>query len=513
MAGEKKYEKQLSRVLFYALFVVGISLRLYQHFLFNRPLHEDEAHLALNFMDSGYLEMFMPLKHFQSAPIIFLLMVETFTNLFGFSEVVLRSFPFIIALFSYPLFYYFVKDMTGSKLTAIIAFSLFTFSPFIIYYSSEVKPYVIELSAFIYLGYIVFSKNNYVAQHREKLLLYAGIISLFLANLSMIVLGCIVMYRIYLSYHIKYVGSDKEHTAVKQRNTRLFIRWSIAFAANIILNIILNPVASSMRKLWVSTFIPFNIFSREFLSFIELRTYESLFTYLFLFKESVAVYVLFFGTAIVSIWYMLRHKKYPWLAFSVLPFLAQAFLSWVQLYPFYHRFVLQLMPPVIIILAIGLTVIVQYVGKVITRPAAIGAALVFLCFVVAGPMAQFPYGDKNVFPALNYINSYPATTKLYTTTPKTLYEYYYKQGYTKNPTREEVAWYISPEEYYGYVGEQDEPYLLFHSRYDYDGYQRIVNALNDSCLILDSFAFSDYRVVYVQPATEPSLCDSLTIID
>src|SRR5690606_34072611 len=122
---------------------------------------EDEAHISLNFIYYGYSELTKPLAHFQVAPIFFLFGVETFTRIFGFSEAAVRGFPFIISLLTFPLYYYVAYYVTKSRVCAIIAFTIFTFSSTIINFSSEVKPYTLELSAYVTLIYILLSQHRF----------------------------------------------------------------------------------------------------------------------------------------------------------------------------------------------------------------------------------------------------------------------------------------------------------------------------------------------------------------
>jgi hypothetical protein len=114
-------------------------------------------------------------------------------------------------------------------------------------------------------------------------------------------------------------------------------------------------------------------------------------------------------------------------------------------------------------------------------------------------LKAFPYEFKNIKPCLDYVNNKPHNMQLFTTTTKNLYEYYYNTGYAKNPTRKEVKWFITPEQYYDSVGYQRENYMLIHSRYDYDGYEPIYNSLDSNGLILDKFEYSEYRVLLVKP--------------
>lgn len=490
---------RIYHILFLIVLAVGIGLRIYQHFFSGRPLWEDEAHLALNFINSGYIEMFMPLQNFQSAPIVFLLGVETFSKIFGFGEVALRSFPFLIAISCYPLFYYFVRDMTGSRLTALVAFVLLTFNLYNIQYSSELKPYIVELSMYILLGFLVFSKSTYVAKQRDKLLKIAGCTVLFLANTSFIIVTAVAIYR-WWTTHIMKKAEDAAYSTQKKSDGKLFKAWGIAFAAMIILNIIINPYADNMLVEWKHMFIPVNVFSSAFVSFMQIQLHDTFYLSVFRFPTEGVLGYLPPILMIAGLMYMLWAKKYSWIIFSVLPVLAHCFLSWMQLYPLFQRFVLYLQPGIIIWMAIAVSFIAEQVARVTHAAFGWVIALLFLGVSLAPSVEHFPLVSRDIKPCLDYINNQPLDKKLFTTTPKTLYEYYYKTGYAKNPTREEVRWNITPAQYLDSVSWQRTPYMLLHSRYNYDGYAPIIKTLDSMGLITYTMEYSDYRLIVVEPA-------------
>lgn len=492
MKGQR--DKLLTGV-FWLLLVAGICLRVHQHFFSGRPLWEDEAHLALNFMDGGYLEMFMPLKHFQSAPILFLLSVETFTHLFGFGEIALRSFPFLVSLLCYPLLYYMVRDATGSKPIALTAFALFTFNLFSIRYASELKPYIVEQSAYILLAFLLFSKNAYVSARRDKLLAVAGCIALFAANTSFIALAAIVLYRLCTTYALP----KPQRKGLLKADKKLYKIWGIAFVCNIILNIIINPYADNMRETWKPMFVPFNIFSSNFLEFMAVQGNDILYNSVFLFPASNMLRMLPLILLAAGLLYMLQHKKYGWFIILVLPVCAHLFLSWVQLYPLYNRFVLYLAPALITWMAIGIKAVaglLQGVGKGIVSS---GLTIAVVITLLLPSAMKYPLPSLNILPCIDYVNSQPHDMKLFTTTTKTLYEYYYKRGYAKNGTREELRWYITPAQYMDSVRSQQNTYLLIHARNNIDGYQPIADTLKISNLVVDSMVYSDYRVLKIAP--------------
>lgn len=131
------------------LILLGAVLRVRQY-LSGRSLWADEAMLALNIVNRGFAEMFQPLDYDQGAPIGFLLVEKLFNSMLGKHEFALRLFPLLVGFLSLGLFYLLLKRITsGAGLLAALA--LFAFNPRLIYYSSEVKQYVVDVAVTIIL--------------------------------------------------------------------------------------------------------------------------------------------------------------------------------------------------------------------------------------------------------------------------------------------------------------------------------------------------------------------------
>src|SRR5262245_29107059 len=73
---------------------LGLFLRTLR-FLLRFPLWGDEAALAANFIDRGYLDLLRPLHFQQVAPPLFLWIELFFVRCLGFHEWSLRAFPFL----------------------------------------------------------------------------------------------------------------------------------------------------------------------------------------------------------------------------------------------------------------------------------------------------------------------------------------------------------------------------------------------------------------------------------
>ena len=131
------------------LLLLGFVFRIRQY-LTGRSLWLDEAMLALNIVNRNFAGLFQPLDYDQGAPIGFLL-VEKFINLmFGEHEFVLRLFPLIAGLASLVLFYLLLRKTT-SGIGLLTGLGLFAVGPELIYYSSELKQYSVDVVVTIFL--------------------------------------------------------------------------------------------------------------------------------------------------------------------------------------------------------------------------------------------------------------------------------------------------------------------------------------------------------------------------
>jgi hypothetical protein len=138
-----------SRKLLVALTGVGVVLRVAQYAA-NRSLWIDEADVALNLLSRSFGELTKPLGYGQGAPIGFLFTEEVVTRPLGFSEYALRLFPLVCSLLALLAFAWLARWML-SKPAASLAVLLFAVADGLIYYSSEVKPYAIDVCASVAL--------------------------------------------------------------------------------------------------------------------------------------------------------------------------------------------------------------------------------------------------------------------------------------------------------------------------------------------------------------------------
>ncbi len=142
------------------LFLIAIVLRLFLFFGVEKSLWLDEAALALNIMDKGYLELFRPLQYAQSAPPLFLCLTKVLVSIFGAGERVFRFIPLFCGMAAIFGFYFFLCEVfEGKKRYAVFGLIFFSLGFPLLYNTIEFKPYMTDvlftiLTALIWLKYL-----------------------------------------------------------------------------------------------------------------------------------------------------------------------------------------------------------------------------------------------------------------------------------------------------------------------------------------------------------------------
>jgi 4-amino-4-deoxy-L-arabinose transferase-like glycosyltransferase len=284
---------------FIIILCIGISLRFYQY-LMGRSLWEDECHLALNFINYGYLRLLKPLDYIQGAPILWIYSVKTFAKIFGYGECSLRATTFIASILSFPLFYFVTLQLTKNRIVALIGFLMFAVNGWLIYYSSELKPYSVDLSVYLLMVYLAISDNELVIKHRKSLLLIAGSASILCSSTGFIVLFCVAC-----SMGLRWYRSRK----INKSDIQILITWAIVFIINYFSFIYHHPATAQQKINFASSFLPLNIFSREFADFIDVTKNEIFFNYLLYISKSFGFGFVLLLIFIVAISYIIARKK------------------------------------------------------------------------------------------------------------------------------------------------------------------------------------------------------------
>ena len=230
------------------LILLGAMLRLRQY-LTGRSLWADEAMLALNIVGRDFSGMFQPLDYDQGAPVGFLLVEKLFNLILGKHELALRLFPLLVGLLSLGLFYLLLQRLTSGA-GLLVALALFAFNPRLVYYSSEVKQYILDVAvtiALLLLAALVFGasprKKDYVW------LMAAGVVALWFSHPALFVLAGI---------GLTVVGSTikKQDYSTLRLVAGMGVVWLLTITLLYLL--ILQDLSQNayMREYWQGAFLP-----------------------------------------------------------------------------------------------------------------------------------------------------------------------------------------------------------------------------------------------------------------
>jgi hypothetical protein len=148
----------VSDKLCWGIVAVGGALRV-ATYLGNRSLWRDEAALAMNIIERSYAGLLRPLDSYQVAPLGFLLLEKTATLVLGGSEYALRLIPLLAGLFSLVLFKQVARQCLRPAAVPI-ALAFFAFSEKLIYYSSEVKQYSLDVATALLIIWVAFNVRS-----------------------------------------------------------------------------------------------------------------------------------------------------------------------------------------------------------------------------------------------------------------------------------------------------------------------------------------------------------------
>jgi len=170
------------------ILLLGFALRLKQY-LTGRSLWLDEAMLALNIVNRDFAGLFQPLDYDQGAPIGFLLVEKVLNVLFGDHEFVLRLFPFVAGIAALGLFYLLLRHTT-SGIGLWTGLALFATGSELIYYSSEMKQYIIDVVVTIVMLFLAMPLFTGRTEKRNYIYLgLAGALTLWFSHPALFVLA------------------------------------------------------------------------------------------------------------------------------------------------------------------------------------------------------------------------------------------------------------------------------------------------------------------------------------
>jgi hypothetical protein len=345
----------------------------------------DESNLALNIRSRSLIELFQPLDNFQSAPVGFLTATKLVTMLLGYNDFALRLIPLLCGLVTLALLIWVSQKI--SPLSTPLAVAIVATSYFHIYYATEFKQYAVDIAlTLLYLGFVVQTAQAPTRKHIGIIALI-GVVSVWFSNPMIFVLAGM---GLVLWIHFIF---KRDWVTVRQL-TVMGILQLISFA--VVYWVSYRQIATGtqigdfMNKTWQAHFLRPNINSA-------MQFFFEIFTLISGFYNPVLFILCLYGFVIGII--KIR-KLWLWLILS--PLLFTGIASFLELYPLANRFLLFILAPIIIIIAIGW---MDMIEKIRLKLPFISAGIVAILCTVLIVRIEVPI-PSDIRPALTFIDQY-----------------------------------------------------------------------------------------------------------
>jgi uncharacterized membrane protein len=372
---------------------LGTVFRVAQY-LSGRSLWLDEAKLALNIVDKSFSGLLQPLGYDAAAPVGFLILEKLAVQLFGPGENSLRLLPLLSGILALVLVYPVASQFLESA-AVTVALALFAVLDNLIYYSSEVRQYSSDVACTLLILLLAMMVERKGLATRW-LICYAlvGAALIWVSHPAIFVLAG--------------VGLVSALALVKSRNWKQVGRLAIvgalflvSFTASYLVS--LNGVLANQALIddWGGAFFPFPPRSLANLKW-------PIDTFFQVFDNPIGLALPGLGAAALiigagTLWFRDRTKV---LLLSA-PIFVTLFASALRMYPFNGRFLLFLVPILLLFVAEGS---VQVSGKtpgmsLIVKGVVVGL-LLFHPTLAAAKHLISPRTAEEIRPVLDYVSEH-----------------------------------------------------------------------------------------------------------
>lgn len=468
MIGKIKKDDTKHELINYAVIVSGFALSLIQY-LANRSLWLDEASIANNIIDRDLLKLLEPLDYNQVAPILFLQLTKLFSIIIPNSELGLRLFPLLSYWGSLLVFYRISKLLFDHYSTTTFSLLVFVFNATLIYYSSELKQYMSDVLVLLILYYTTIKYSSKI-ESNYLLFIFLGALSVFLSNITPIVLLSCGMYLIFCNLRELYSNNRRVRFLAL-----IFTCWFISFAVYYALFIRNHPTRATMVSYWGNSFLPNNPLKSNFYLFLY-HKFKMVFFSLLDFNQLSKVFIVLY---VVGLTWLFLTKKIRYLILLLTPIIVHLILSSLKQYPFDKRLILYSTPVYIFTIAFGYERVLnfKYLSVLKNRNVYFIVPFLFLgWFLFTKP---FPIKREEIKESIRFVNNnINVSDKLYIYFgAHRAFDYYYKINYFR-PSNQLI---------YG-----------LNSRSDKNKYIDQIKTINGTTWLLFSHAYKDEEKFIVQ---------------
>lgn len=386
-------EEKLYKWLAFAAIAAGVAIRI-AVYLQNRNLMIDEANVARNIYERGFVQLWSPLTYEQYAPPLWLWLVKASTLLINMGEQALRLSALLSGIASLILLYLILQQLNILR-SAWYALVLFASGYIYIRYGTELKQYMTDVAVALALILAALRINITDTKPAKFLLLWvlAGSIAVWLSMPSVFILAGVGTYYM-LSYHLE--------SKLKQAQPIIIAAtvWVIQFALYYLL--ILKDQANSS---YLQNFHKDYFLSTRPTTLKEIDHNLSLLGQILGESSGFTFLAKAMHTGFIawSCW-VLQRKNRRLFALIVLPMILVLLAAAANQFTLISRVVLFMMPLLLILIAIGLDRLLQ-TKHVYIKVATFVACTICIVNVQAFRFFAYPMESEQITDAMELCNN------------------------------------------------------------------------------------------------------------
>ena len=341
-------EARGAAILSLALFGVGVLLRLY-FYADRRSLWLDEVWVAHNIVARSFLGLLRPLDYAQSAPVGFLWAERLGVIIGGINELALRAFPLLAGCLLLVAFWMLARRLIDVRGAAVgIAFA--ALSPLLIYYSTEVKPYISDALVTVVLTWLTLDVLEAPDSTRAwRRLAVGGVLAILFSTPSVFVLAAV---GIALVAHPAIRGSRAGWTRLLGTGAL----WGVLFVVGYLTVYRSTANSDYMQLIWKNAFLslPPRALIADVYGIVRTLWTETLFgeNEAHMAPKTITIVALLTIIGIVS---LTRRHGVTAALLLLGPFVVVGIASFARLWPMTQRLLLFIVPTLVLLVAAGLS--------------------------------------------------------------------------------------------------------------------------------------------------------------
>lgn len=309
-------------ILLFLAFLFAIFLRI-KVYAANPSMWNDECALAWSVLHKNYADFFSKIEYSQVAPPLFMVFAKIATAIFGANDFAVRLIPFLAGILSIPLFYLVAKESFKRKFTVLLALFLFAVNQQLINYSFEFKQYGVDVFCTLACLYF-FQKLDIEKISIKKLLVWAVGLALT------IWLSFVSVFTIAGGFAVLLFTDFKKNISKK---ATLMLPLALSLIFYLVFYLAPTHAGPFMANYWAGKFI-----KPDFSNFLYLLV-ENIKYFFFPIKMVLFAFILLVWGLI---WGVKDKNKTILISFVSLLLLVVA--SVLQIYPFFDRLILFMLP-------------------------------------------------------------------------------------------------------------------------------------------------------------------------